>query len=84
MDCALIVYEEEISADSKEQIQQLPVMISTVASLKRLDEESFDKVCTKLCAYSSKLLKKQDQCRMVYLCSHLFHKSDSEDKRKKV
>eukprot|EP01061_Rhynchopus_euleeides_P018108 TRINITY_DN29947_c0_g1_i1.p1 TRINITY_DN29947_c0_g1~~TRINITY_DN29947_c0_g1_i1.p1 ORF type:complete len:794 (+),score=426.61 TRINITY_DN29947_c0_g1_i1:72-2453(+) len=84
MDCALIVYEEEISADSKEQMVQLPVMISTVTSLKRLDEESQDKLCSKLCAYSSRLLKKADQCHTVFLCSHLFHKSDNEEKRKKV
>jgi len=35
-------------------------------------EENYDILITKSALYSSKLLKKPDQCRAIYMCSHLF------------
>eukprot|EP01059_Diplonema_ambulator_P011211 TRINITY_DN21172_c1_g1_i1.p1 TRINITY_DN21172_c1_g1~~TRINITY_DN21172_c1_g1_i1.p1 ORF type:complete len:822 (+),score=367.38 TRINITY_DN21172_c1_g1_i1:42-2468(+) len=84
LDCAFLLYEEEICSDSKLQISQLPVMVSTVESLTRLDEESSDKYCQKLCSYSSRLLKKPDQCRAAAMCSVLFAKSENPEQGKKV
>eukprot|EP01064_Diplonema_japonicum_P018104 TRINITY_DN267_c3_g1_i1.p1 TRINITY_DN267_c3_g1~~TRINITY_DN267_c3_g1_i1.p1 ORF type:complete len:819 (+),score=298.31 TRINITY_DN267_c3_g1_i1:47-2458(+) len=82
LDCAFLLYEEEICGDSKTQISQLPLMVSAVESLMRLDEESVDKYCQKLCSYSAKLLKKPDQCRAAAMCSTLFAKSESEEGKK--
>lgn len=40
--------------------------------MSNFSEENYDTLITKSALHSSKLLKKPDQCRAVYLCSHLF------------
>jgi hypothetical protein len=50
-------------------------MIGTVLAASNtglFSNENYDTLATKLTLYSSKLLKKPDQCRMVYRCAHLF------------
>lgn len=41
-------------------------------------EENYDALSTKTAVHSAKLLKKHDQCRAVYMCSHLFWKPGGE------
>jgi vacuolar protein sorting-associated protein 35 len=43
--------------------------------MSNFGEENYDTLITKSALHSSKLLKKPDQCRAVYLCSHLFWSS---------
>ena len=81
---AFIVYEDEITADSKEQIAMLPVMVSTACSLRKVDQEEHEKLATKLRSYGTQLLRKGDQCTASFVCSHLFQKSEDEETRKKV
>ena len=81
---AFTIYEEQ-AADSKGQTVMLSTMISSLCALRAMPEESYDIVATKVCQYSSRLLKKHDQCRMAALCSHLFWKKVlSEQYHKKV
>lgn len=47
-------------------------MIGTIHGVSILGEENYDTIVTKIALYSSKLLKKPDQCRAIYMCSHLF------------
>lgn len=68
---ALISYEEEIS-DSKAQLSAISIITGTIFSLKNPNPENYDTLATKATQHSAKLLKKPDQCRAVYNCTHLF------------
>ncbi|SGZ58028.1 CIC11C00000000615 [Sungouiella intermedia] len=49
------------------------IMISNrLANLRYFNKESYESLITKITLYGSKLLKKQDQCRSVYYCAHLW------------
>eukprot|EP01116_Phalansterium_solitarium_P025591 TRINITY_DN9862_c0_g2_i1.p1 TRINITY_DN9862_c0_g2~~TRINITY_DN9862_c0_g2_i1.p1 ORF type:complete len:802 (-),score=347.22 TRINITY_DN9862_c0_g2_i1:1227-3578(-) len=68
---AVVTYEEQIS-DSLQQFQALQQVIGTLQRMSVYSEDNYDALITKTALHSSKLLKKIDQCRAVYLCSHLF------------
>ena len=69
---AFILYEDEISVDSKEQVRAIQLMIGTLLQCTQLGSDNYDTVSTKTTQYAAKLLKKEDQCRMVAKCAHLF------------
>ncbi|KAK6924522.1 Vacuolar protein sorting-associated protein 35 [Dillenia turbinata] len=77
---AYILYEEEI-ADSKAQITALHLIIGTLQRMHVFGVENRDTLTHKATGYSAKLLKKPDQCRAVYSCSHLFW-NDERDSMK--
>lgn len=68
---AFILYEEEI-ADSKAQVTAIHLIIGTLQRITVFGVENRDTLTHKATGYSAKLLKKQDQCKAVYVCSHLF------------
>lgn len=68
---AFILYEEEI-ADSKAQFTAIHLIIGTLQRMHVFGVENRDTLTHKATGYSAKLLKKADQCRAVYACSHLF------------
>lgn len=68
---ALVTYEDEIS-DSQSQFNALTLVIGTLHNMDSFGEENYDTLITKAALYSSKLLKKPDQCRAIYMCSHSF------------
>ncbi|KAL6002255.1 hypothetical protein ACLOJK_034185 [Asimina triloba] len=68
---AFILYEEEI-ADSKSQVTAIHLIIGTLQRMSIFGVENRDTLTHKATGYSAKLLKKPDQCRAVYACSHLF------------
>lgn len=68
---AFILYEEEI-ADSKAQVTAIHLIIGTLQRMTVFGVENRDTLTHKATGYSAKLLKKQDQCKAVYVCSHLF------------
>lgn len=70
---AFALYEEH-GATNKVQLQMLNAMIGSMGALRTMSEEEYSVIATKLCQYSSRLVHKADQCRMVMLCSHLFWK----------
>lgn len=70
---AFTIYEEN-AADSKDQLLMLHTMVSSLCALQNMTDENYEVVATKVCQYSSKLLKKHDQSRMAAQCSHLFWK----------
>ncbi|KAL8229298.1 hypothetical protein R6Q57_014198 [Mikania cordata] len=74
---AYILYEEEIS-DSKAQVTALYLIIGTLQRMHTFGVENRDTLTHKATGYSAKLLKKPDQCRAVYACSHLFWVEDQD------
>ncbi|XP_004287790.1 PREDICTED: vacuolar protein sorting-associated protein 35A [Fragaria vesca subsp. vesca] len=75
---AYILYEEEIS-DSKAQVTAIHLIIGTLQRMQVFGVENRDTLTHKATGYSAKLLKKPDQCRAVYACSHLFWVDDQEN-----
>jgi len=67
---AFTLYEEV--ADTKTQLRLLPLMIGTVQKTCGFGQDNYETLCTKVTQYAARLLKKPDQCKMVYSCSHLF------------
>lgn len=68
---AFTVYEEAIS-DSKAQFQAVCVVASALHQTRNFGRENYDTLITKCALHGSKLLRKPDQCRAVYLASHLW------------
>jgi len=65
------VYEEAIS-DSRAQFQAVCVIANALHSTRNFSKDNYDNLITKCALHGSKLLKKPDQCRAVYLASHLW------------
>ncbi|XP_024020804.1 vacuolar protein sorting-associated protein 35B isoform X1 [Morus notabilis] len=74
---AFVLYEEEI-ADSKAQVTAIHLIIGTLQRMNVFGIENRDTLTHKATGYSAKLLKKPDQCRAVYACSHLFWVDDQD------
>ncbi|KAF7828980.1 vacuolar protein sorting-associated protein 35A-like [Senna tora] len=72
---ACILYEEEIS-DSRAQVTAIHLIIGALQRMQVFGVENRDTLTHKATGYSAKLLKKPDQCRAVYSCSHLFWVDD--------
>ena len=69
---AFTVYEESIS-DSRSQFQAICIIAGALSNCGgAFGRENYDTLITKAALHGSKLLKKPDQCRAVYLASHLW------------
>jgi vacuolar protein sorting-associated protein 35 len=68
---AFTIYEEAVS-DSRAQFQAVCVIAGALHETRNFSKENYDTLITKCALHSSKLLKKPDQCRAVYLASHLW------------
>lgn len=69
---AFTVYEESIS-DSRSQFQAICIIAGALCGCsEKFGRENYDTLITKAALHGSKLLKKPDQCRAVYLASHLW------------
>lgn len=68
---AFSIYEEGIS-DSRGQYQAICIIASALQSSRNFSPDNYDTLVSKCALYSSKLLKKPDQCRAVYQASHLW------------
>lgn len=69
---AFTLFEESLS-DSRTQFQALVFMAQSLQKTRSLHQENYyDSLIVRCTLHGSKLLKKQDQCRAVYICSHLW------------
>lgn len=68
---AFTIYEDSIS-DSRAQFQAVCIIAGALQSSRGFGKENYDTLITKAALHGSKLLKKPDQCRAVYLASHLW------------
>lgn len=84
---AFTVYEEAVS-DSKAQFQAVCAIAGALHGTRRFGRENYDTLITKCAQHASKLLRKPDQCRAVYLASHLWwatpNAADGEDESTEV
>lgn len=76
---AFTVYEDSIS-DSRAQFQAVCILVSALYGTRNFSRENYDTLITKAALHGSKLLKKPDQCRAVYLASHLWWVMDNPQK----
>ena len=72
---AFLSYESGIT-DSKMQVSMITTMIGTLLTCKSFNMSDYETLITKVTQYAARLLKKNDQCKMVMLCSHLFYTYD--------
>ncbi|EME88645.1 uncharacterized protein MYCFIDRAFT_149259 [Pseudocercospora fijiensis CIRAD86] len=80
---AFTIYEESIS-DSRSQFQAICIIAGALCSCsERFSRENYDTLITKAALHGSKLLKKPDQCRAVYLASHLWWAVESAETEQK-
>lgn len=78
---AFTVYEESIS-DSRSQFQAICIIAGALSGCSdRFSRENYDTLITKAALHGSKLLKKPDQCRAVYLASHLWWTAEKGEKQ---
>ncbi|KAJ5918891.1 hypothetical protein N7454_010035 [Penicillium verhagenii] len=68
---AFTIYEDSIS-DSRAQFQAVCIISGALHGARGFSKENYDTLITKAALHGSKLLKKPDQCRAVYLASHLW------------
>ncbi|KAJ5808226.1 hypothetical protein N7474_009495 [Penicillium riverlandense] len=68
---AFTIYEDAIS-DSRAQFQAVCILAAALHGTRGFSKENYDTLITKAALHGSKLLKKPDQCRAVYLASHLW------------
>ena len=68
---AFTIYEDSIS-DSRAQFQAVCILAGALHQSRKFGKENYDTLITKAALHGSKLLKKPDQCRAVYLASHLW------------
>ncbi|RLV86438.1 Vacuolar protein sorting-associated protein 35 [Meyerozyma sp. JA9] len=81
---AFTVYEESLSMGRATGLnahdsmggsvsyQSVVMIANKLASSRHFSRENYESLITKNTMYGSRLLKKQDQCRSVYLCGHLW------------
>ncbi len=67
----LSIYQDEI-ADSDLKFKSLTLIIGTLEKITLLSAENFAALAKKVIQHCTKLLKKQDQCRSILMCSHVF------------
>jgi hypothetical protein len=79
---AFTIYEESIS-ESRAQFQAITLIIGTLQTIRVFGSENYDTLITKCALHGSKLLKKPDQCRAVYLSSHLWWATEVEGRETK-
>ncbi|CAG8536384.1 11514_t:CDS:10 [Diversispora eburnea] len=79
---AFTIYEESIS-ESRAQFQAITLIINALQTTRVFSPENYDTLITKCALYGSKLLKKPDQCRAVYLSSHLWWATEIEGRNHK-
>ncbi|KAL7444351.1 hypothetical protein ACHAXH_009951 [Discostella pseudostelligera] len=75
---AFLVYEDQIS-ESAAQIRSITSIVGSLLCCKTFEKTDYEALITKTAQYAAKLLKKQDQCRMVCLCSRLFYLGGKDD-----
>lgn len=83
---AFVVYEESLilspvqgapvnpqeSMGGSSAYQAILAIANSLACLRYFDKKQYEALITKVTLYGSKLLKKQDQCRAIYNCAHLW------------
>jgi vacuolar protein sorting-associated protein 35 len=62
-----------MTSDSQAQYRCIESMIVSLREMRSLRKDEYEKICTKLAQFSSKVSSKPDQCKLVSYCSLLFY-----------
>lgn len=73
---AFAIYQEEL-ADTNLKLRALTLIIGTLERITLLSPNSFDTLAGVVIKFCTKHLRKQDQCKSILICSHIFA-SDSQ------
>ena len=68
---AMTIYQDEIN-DTESKFRSLYLILGTLNKTYSIGADNLDTLNTNATQYSSKLLKKSDQCVCVLRCTHLF------------
>jgi vacuolar protein sorting-associated protein 35 len=86
---AFTVYEDSIN-ESRDQLQAITLIISTLQGAKVFNVDNYDVLITKAALHGAKLLKKPHQSTAVHLASHMWwqigsasEETENEDKEQK-
>jgi len=71
IDKALSIYQDKL-IDSNVKYKILILVIGTIERVKVLSDKSFDQLTKKVIGSCVRLLRKQDQCKAILMCSHIF------------
>jgi len=71
MNRVMTIYQEEI-ADSDAKYKAITLIIGALVKTRLFSKENFVALARKITQFCAKLLKKQDQCKAVLMCAHLF------------
>eukprot|EP00826_Nyctotherus_ovalis_P015776 TRINITY_DN1450_c0_g2_i3.p1 TRINITY_DN1450_c0_g2~~TRINITY_DN1450_c0_g2_i3.p1 ORF type:complete len:500 (-),score=155.41 TRINITY_DN1450_c0_g2_i3:410-1909(-) len=75
---AFAIYQEEL-ADTNLKLRALTLIIGTLERITLLSSDSFDLLTKRVIQFCTRNLRKQDQCKSILICSHIFA-SDSQVK----
>ena len=67
----LSLYQDEL-ADSDMKYRAITLVIGTLENARLFSKENFASVAKKTTQHCAKLLKKQDQCKAILTCTHMF------------
>jgi len=73
---SLALYEEK-PGDFKYQTRCILSMTATLTYCHGLEKEDYEKLAMRVTTYAAKTLRKEDQCRLVTICSNLFFAVDA-------
>ncbi|KPA78165.1 vacuolar sorting-associated-like protein [Leptomonas pyrrhocoris] len=81
---ALTLYDAHVG-DTPDQVTALVDFVNALAQMTSMPEENYEVLAAKVCQYASKLLKKQDQSRLIAVCATLFAKKQlSQENQQRV
>jgi len=68
---ALVLYQDELT-DTDSKFRAITLIIGTLQKAIFFSPDNFETLSTNAIQYCAKLLRKQDQCRAILMCTHLF------------
>lgn len=81
---ALTLYDTQVN-DTADQVTSLVSFVNALSQMQSMTEENYEVLAAKVCQYASKLLKKQDQSRLIAVCATLFAKKQlSQENQQRV
>ncbi len=67
---ALVLYQDQLT-DAESKFRAITVIIGTLQRAIFFSPDNFETLITNTVQYCAKLLRKQDQCRALLMCTHL-------------
>eukprot|EP01022_Parablepharisma_sp_SALTPOND_P000708 TRINITY_DN1044_c0_g2_i1.p1 TRINITY_DN1044_c0_g2~~TRINITY_DN1044_c0_g2_i1.p1 ORF type:complete len:857 (+),score=97.29 TRINITY_DN1044_c0_g2_i1:113-2683(+) len=68
---ALVLYQDELT-DTDSKFRAITLIIGTLQKATFFSPDNFETLTTNTTQYCAKLLKKQDQCKALLMCTHMF------------